>query len=571
MTYKYFTERPDRLTAEFLQSECARLEERIAEAEASESSELWLRLYEDWNALKGYGMGEGSRISYAFARWMDDPTLEDAHRYYRTRLSPIMHEMSSRLVTALLHGRHRDAFLLRYGEFFITSLELSLASLAPVNSQLRVRIGELATDYSKVVASGEIIVRGESFTLGMAGSLLSSEDRELRREVYQAIREWYLERRDLFAGIFDEQVRLRDRMGHNLGYESFTPLAYIDMGRTDYGPEEARRFRESVRRYVVPLQRRLLERQREQLGTETLQPWDVGYDPILTLPRGVVPVESQLQRAGRLFSTLSPELAEHFHRMCSEELIDLENRKGKRSGAFCTYFPDEGRPAILCNSTGDSGDVRTLIHEMGHAFQKWESSWIDVLDMQWPTADVAEIHSTGLEYLSLPYITEFFSKEHAEKFRRSLWKGKVALICLTAVGDEFQHWIYEHPDASPDERDAMWSQIVDLYQPGIDYNGVEGYKALGWYLIAHFFQAPFYTIDYAIAATAAMQLALIDAVDHERAMAIYLELCRTGGTRSLLDVLATTGLRSPFEPELMRDLMVYAGRELGIAEDTMMG
>ncbi len=566
-TYKHYTDRPDRLTAEFLRDEYAVLKKKIAEAEGADSPDAWLELYGEWNALKSYITGEGSRINYAFARTMTDSGLEEAHSYYRTQLSPIIREMSSMFATALLKSRHREAFRSRYGDYFIQSMEHSLASLAPVNSELRVRIGELATRYSKIVASGEVTVQGETLTLGMAGSLLSSENGEMRLEAYTALRQWYLDRRDEFAGIFGDLVKMRHQMGLNLGFDSFTPLAYLDMGRSDYGPEEARLFRESVRRYVVPLQKKLLQQQAEQLGTGTLRPWDAGYDPALTLPRGVVPVEMQLDQAGHLFDALSPRLAGYFERMRNEGLIDLENRKGKRSGAFCTYFPDEGRPAILCNSIGDSGDVRTLVHEMGHAFQKWESADIEVLDMQWPTADVAEIHSTGLEYLSLPYITEFFNPEQADKFRHSLWKGKVALICLTAVGDEFQHWIYENPDATAVEREAMWGHLTDLYQPGIDYSGMEHYRNSGWYSIAHFFQSPFYTIDYAIATTAAMQLALIDVEDHERAMEIYLELCRIGGTKSLLDVFSSTGLRSPFEPELMRDLMARAASELGIGED----
>lgn len=564
MKYKYYEDRPERLTVEFLRDEYTRLEERIAEAENSDTPDLWLQLFMDWNALKGYKSGEGSRINYAFAREMNNPALESEHRYYRIELAPVTNEKSSRLLRALLESRYRGVFAERYGEYFILALEYSLISSNPVNTDLRVQTGELATRYSKTVASGEVTVGGKSLTLSMASGLLISEDAELRREAYEAVRKWYMDHRDEFAAIFDEQVKLRNQMGLNLGYKNFVPLAYTDMGRTDYGPDEAALFRENVRRYVVPLHKKLMEHQARQLGQETLRPWDMNYDPDLTLPRGIVPVDTQLDSAERLFSALSPKLAGHFNRMRSENLIDLENRRGKRSGAFCTYFADEGRPAILCNSIGDSGDVRTLIHEMGHAFQKWESSWIEALDMMWPTSDVAEIHSTGLEYLSLPYITEFFSEEHAAKFRRLLWKAKVVMICLTVSGDEFQHWIYENPDATPQERDDAWGRIVEIYQPGIDHSGMEHYRSTSWYGIQHFFQAPFYTIDYAIAATAAMQLTLIDAEDHDRAMAMYLELCHLGGTRSLLDIFKITGLRSPFEADLLRDLMTHAAEKLGI-------
>lgn len=566
MKYKYYEDRPERLTAEFLSDEYARLEERVEEAEKSDTPELWMRLFRDWEALRGYRSGEGSRVNYAFAREMSNPVLEKEQRYHRTEITRVSSEKFSRLVRAFLDSRHRRAFAERYGEYFILAQEYSLISNNPVNTDLRVRAAELAIDYSKTVASGEVTVNGESMTLNMASGFFIADDAELRREAYEAVRKWYTEHHDEFSAIFDEQVKLRNQMGLNLGHENFVPLAYIDMGRTDYGPQEAALFRENVRRYVVPLQAKIMQRQARELGQEILRPWDANYDPELTLPRGIVPVDTQLDSAGRLFNALSPKLAGYFSRMRSENLIDLENRLGKRSGAFCTYFADEGRPAIFCNSIGDSGDVRTLIHEMGHAFQKWESSWVEVLDLIFPTADTAEIHSTGLEYLSLPYITEFFSEEHAAKFRSMLWKAKVAMICRTAACDEFQHWVYENPNATPQERDDAWGRIAEVYLPGIDYSGIEQHRSTGWATVQHFFQTPFYTIDYAIAATAAVQLTLIDDEDHERAMAIYLELCRLGGTRSLLNVLKDTGLRSPFDPDLLRDLMAHAARKLEIGD-----
>jgi hypothetical protein len=75
------------------------------------------------------------------------------------------------------------------------------------------------------------------------------------------------------------------------------------------------------------------------------------------------------------------------------------------------------------------------------------------------------------------------------------------------------------------------------------------------------------SVAYAIAETGAMQLALIDAEDHERAMEIYLKLCRIGGTMSVLDIFASASLRSPFDPDLMRDLMRHAAKELDVKEE----
>jgi len=164
-------------------------------------------------------------------------------------------------------------------------------------------------------------------------------------------------------------------------------------------------------------------------------------------------------------------------------------------------------------------------------------------------------------------MTEFFNSEHAEKFRRNRWKEAVELLCYICIVDEFQHWVYENPNVTFDERDQAWDRIWDIYKPGLDFTGVESYKSARWYAQGHLFHMPFYYIDYAIAETGAMQLALIDAENREQALDIYLNLCRIGGTMSVLNIFKNAGLRSPFDSEVMRDLMAHAARELGIEEE----
>jgi M3 family oligoendopeptidase len=307
------------------------------------------------------------------------------------------------------------------------------------------------------------------------------------------------------------------------------------------------------------------DEQAKSLGAEKLRPWDIGFEPALEIPMNSVPVGSQLERAQRVFDRISPRLSHHFSMMREAELIDLENRPGKTAGAFCTSFPDERRSAILCNSTGEAADVGTLMHEMGHAFQSLESMQDDrPAELLWPTMDAAEVHSMGMEYLSMSRLDEFFSASDAEKFRKKRWKRAIELLCYVAIVDEFQHWVYANPKASIDERDQTWSGLVKTYQPSIDYSGYEQLVPLRWYAQMHIFGSPFYYIDYAIAETGAMQLALLDAKDPKKAIEVYLELCRLGGAKSVLKIFSSAGLESPFSGESMQNLMAYAAQQLGL-------
>jgi M3 family oligoendopeptidase len=566
MTYKYYQNRPATLTKEFVLSEYEKLIGRIAESESSTSDDAWLKLFADWNALKSYVDSEGSRIHYAQSKNMADSKLEESERYYREQITPASDDGNSQMLAALLKSKHQDAIGRRYGSHLLQQLATAVEPLAHINSELRVKEGDLRNKYDKLVSEAEVTVDGKLVTLAVARSLSSSEDESIRREAFTASRGWFIEHHDEIAKIFDEMLHVRDQMGRNLGHKNFIPLGYLGMGRTDYGPEDAKRFRANVLKYAVPLSVRLTAMHAEELGTPTLKPWDAPYRPSLTLPVGITPVETQLEKAQQVFDAISPRLAGHFRRMRNEGLIDLENRKAKRAGAFCTSFSDEGRAAILCNSTGNEEDVGTLMHEMGHAFQSWESQPIEAVDLQWPTSDGAEIHSMSMEFLSMKEMTVFFSPENAEKVRKGRWLDAVVLLCYICIVDEFQHWVYENPNVSIEDRDAAWNRIWDIYSPALDYTGLDKEKAARWYMQGHIFASPFYYIDYAIAETGAMQIALMDAEDSTKAVDTYLKLCQLGGQKSILNIFSSAGMRSPFEESLMRDLMEHAAEELGVEE-----
>lgn len=562
--YKHFPKRPKKLTAEFAKQQYEDLVARIPEAEKSSDAKLWLALFKDSNELESYISSEGSRISFRFTQDMRNKKSEAEEKYFREKVIPAVTEPSFVLLKSVLESKHRDAIVAEYGEQLVPVYQTAVKPLDPVNTDLRIKAGDLTNDYDQLTAKAMVIVNGEKMTLTKARSLSASEHEAIRKEAYLAVRDWVVKNQKQLSKIYDQLVSIRTQMGKNVGYKNYVPLAYQNRGRTDYGQPEVEKFRANVRKYAVPLYKKIIDQQAAAIGTPTLKPWDSMYHPNLTLPMGIVPVSTQLAAAQRLFDKLDPRLGKHFAYMVDNKLIDLENRAGKRGNAYCTGFSDEGLHLIFCSSTGDPDDISTLVHEMGHAFQGWESEWIASVDLQSPTADLCEVHSMGMEFLSLPHIDEFFSHEHAERFRKNRWKEAVYVLCYVALVDEFQHWVYENPTAKPKERDAKWVELQAIYQPGIDYSGYEQYQATRWYLQLHIFDIPFYYIDYAIAETGAMQLALVANNDHQKALEIYMELCHIGGMMSVLKAFDHAGMRSPFDSKLMEDLMAHAASELGL-------
>lgn len=559
--FKHYPIRPKKLTAEFVKKEYNKLLKRLPEAEAAKSPKLWLELFADWNALQSYIGGEASRIYFVYHGNMKNIQMLAKEKYLREKVFPLTFEPNHALTKAFLNSRHRQRLAQRYGRQLVPVYETILQPLDPRNTQLRIKVGKLQNKYDQKLASARVFVQGKRVSLRKAAQLMESPDEKIRREAFMANKSWFYKNRPYLAGIYDGMVSIRHHMGKNLGYSSYLPLAYQNMGRVDYGPALVRQYRKSIRKYIVPLNRKLAQKQAKALGKTKLRPWD-GYDPETSLPIGIVPVNQQLAKAERLFNNLSPRLAKHFAYMRRQRLIDLETRENKKTGAYCTEFSDEAKIAIFCNSTGNATDVRELTHEMGHAFQGWESQHIKAIDLQWGTMDLAEVFSMSMEFLSLRHMDIFFDDDNLKKFRQERWSQTIGMLCYSCVVDEYQHWVYAHPQASLAARDRQWGKIANEYLSPSDYTGYRKYQNLRWYGQGHIFTSPFYYIDYGLAEICAMQLALIDAKDHKKAMAIYLKLCRLGGTKSFLEAIKSVGLRSPFDEKLIASLAKHAEKML---------
>ena len=550
------------LTPEGVRAAYEALERAMPEGGAS--AEAWLAWYREWNAFKCRVDGERARRNYRSAQDTRDEAAETALREHREQIQPAIEAGEGRLRPRFLASPQRPALEAALGRQFFARLEEEQAAFAPANIPLHVEEGEASSQYQRLLGSAAIAVGDETLTMTRALARLGDPDPQVRRAVWDAFGAWMEQHRAELHGHYDRLVSLRHRMAASMGLASFVPLGYRRMGRTDYGPAEVAVLRDSIETHVVPVLAALRAEQARQLGVDAVKPWDAAFFPGLSLGPNVVPVASQLDQAQHLFDRLHPTLAGHFRRMAEGGLIDLENRPGKRAGAFACTFEDEGQVAIFCNSTGAESDVTTLIHEMGHAFQGWESRWIEPLEVRWPTLDACEVHSMGLEFLALKEITAFFSPEQAARYRRLKLINTIQRLPYMAMVDAFQHWVYEHPDHSRAEREAHWDALWARFQPGVDYTGEEAHRQYRWMRQQHIFVAPFYYIDYAIAEVGAMQLWQMAEQDHDQAMKTYLALCHLGGTKSTIAMFESAGLRSPFEAGVLQPLMAKVSQELAL-------
>lgn len=470
-----------------------------------------------------------------------------AEQDYADEVTPLLKEYETDFYRALVESPFRAELEARYGTQLLRLAELSLKTFKPEIIEDLQKENKLKTEYTVLVSSAKIPFDGQVLTLSQLTPYTQSKDRDVRRRASEARFGFFAEKEAEIDRIYDEMVKVRTAIARKLGYDNYVQLGYDRLGRTDYDAAKVANFRRQVRESIVPAAVKLTERQRKRIGVETLHYYDEAFEfkSGNAAPKGGP--EWILENGQRMYKEMAPELDAFFQFMRERELLDLLSKEGKEGGGYCTYISSFQSPFIFANFNGTSHDIDVLTHEAGHAFQVYMSRGYDIPEYHWPTLEAAEIHSMSMEFLAWPWM-ELFFKEDTDKYRFAHLAGSLSGIPYLVSVDEFQHFVYEHPEATPEERKRKWREIENIYRPCRSFDGNEYLERGGfWQRQSHIFQTPFYYIDYALAQICAFQFWKRSQQDFKAAWQDYLSLCRLGGSLSFTGLTASAGLNSPFE------------------------
>lgn len=435
------------------------------------------------------------------------------------------------------------------------SFEVELKSMSPEIIEDMIEENKLVSQYSQMMAAMEFEFRGEKLPRPMLMKFAKSPDRATRKEAYEVLGNTLKAHSQELDSIFHQLVQVRDRMAKKMGYQNFVELGYYRMGRLCYGPEEVKKFRDNVRRDIVPVVSRLRTEVGKRLGVDKLMIYD--YDLIFPQgdpdPKGGK--EEIFAAAKAMYHDMSKETGEFFDFMLETDAFDVESRKNKWGGGYCTSFMAYHQPFILANFNGTSGDVDVVTHEAGHAFADYTTAHNKyVVELNVGGMETAETHSMSMEFFAWPYMEHFFG-EDAERYKFMHLLDALSFLPYGTIVDDFQRQVYENPQWTPEERKAAWRKLEAEFRPHITFDGVpyleEGTR---WQYQMHIYETPFYYIDYCLAQTAALQFLLESRKDYKDAFERYVRLLSQGGEKVFTDLLREAGLKSPFEEGALKEV-----------------
>lgn len=544
--YKY--ERPD------LEKVEAEVDELLTEFNLASSADVQGELIDQLN--KHFNtVSTMENLAYIRSSIDTNDEFYDGERNFFDEYGPTIQEITNKYYKAITESAFRNELEEKYGSQLFELASNSLKSFDPKVKELLQKENKLDSEYSKLLASAEIEFDGKKLNLSQFGPYSQHTDRGMRRGATQAVQGFMAENLEKIDHIYDELVKTRDKIAKELGYKDFVELGYIRMDRIDYDREMVENFRRQVAEYIVPLVTELKERQSSRIGIDSLKSFDENFDFLTgnASPKG--DTEEILKNGERMYKELSPETDEFYKFMRTRDLFDVEAKKGKEGGGYCTFISDYASPFIFSNFNGTLDDVTVLTHEAGHAFQCYMSRGYAVPEYQFPTYESAEIHSMSMEYFTYPWM-ELFFKEDTDKFKFSHMAGDITFLPYGVAIDEFQHIVYENPGLTPEERRKEWQKLEEKYLPHRDYDGIEPLESGAfWHRQGHVFGAPFYYIDYTLAQVCALQFWKRANEDFEDAWKDYINLCRLGGTLPFNSLVEAANLRSPFEDGCLQSVV----------------
>ncbi len=519
----------------------------------------------EWTRLKEFLNETYWRLYVAVTVDTSDQIAQDQYHIFLDETYPLAQAADYRLKRKLL-----DSGVIPMGlDTAIRNIRAEVELYHEANLPLLGEEIKLSAIYDQIIGAQTVNRHGQETTITQLFLIQQSHNRDEREEAWRVTAKRQMADREAINDLWVKLMAVRGKMAANLGLPDYRAYRWKQLLRHDFTPQDCYHFHRSIANVAVPAAWRIDEKRRRQLGLDSLRPWDLEVDPLDRPPlRPFKTIDELVEKVTRIFNFIDPQLAQYFKTMQSEGLLDLDNRKNKAPGGYCTEFQTVRRPFIFMNCVGIHDDVLTLLHEGGHSFHVFETAHLPyAMQLQIPV-EFMEMAAMTMEYIGDWYYDEayagFYTTAEAACAREEHIKRDIRFWPYMAVVDAFQHWAYRnHSEASkPANCDAAWAKLWKRYMVGEDWSGLEEEMVTGWQRRLHLIQSPFYYIDYGLAQVGATQVWRNAVTDQNQAIAAYRRALSLGGTVTLPQLFAAAGGRLGFDTATLR-------QSVSLMEDTL--
>lgn len=433
------------------------------------------------------------------------------------------------------------------------------------NVSLEAELQKKEQEFGLIASKMTVNYKDKEITLQEAANYLKNTNQAIREDVYLLIQNRRLQDKDSLNQLLNEQIKLRHQIALNADFENYRDYKFKSMGRFDYTVDDCRLFHNAVAKVVVPLVGEQLKQRKDALQLDALRPWDLDVDESMKAPlKPFDGVNDLIRKTIFCFRDLDLEFGIYLNEMNKLGYLNLDSRKHKAPGGFNYPLHESNVPFIFMNATNNLDDMTTMLHEGGHAIHAYLSAHLELVNFKEVPSEIAELASMTMELITMDYWHHFFeNKEDLKRAKRTHLQSLLSVLPWVAQVDKFQHFLYENPNHTVEERYAAWLEIQNEFSSQmVDYSGLEEYRKNLWQKQLHIFEVPFYYIEYGFAQLGAIAIWKNFKENKEQALHQYKEALKMGYTSPIPDVYKAAGIQFNFNEAYISELMDFVKSEL---------
>ncbi|MBR2541914.1 MAG: oligoendopeptidase F [Lactococcus sp.] len=368
-------------------------------------------------------------------------------------------------------------------------------------------------------------------------SFMESSNREVRKAAYQALYSIYEQYQHTYAKTLQTNVKVHNFTAKTRHYHSAREAALS----TNHIPEAVYDTLVQAVNDHLPLLHRYIQLRSDILKIDDLKMYDV-YAPLSTTDYKFTYEEAVVKTQGTL-AIFGPDYLEKVKRSFEENWIDVQENKGKRSGAYSGGSYDTNA-FMLLNWQDTLDNLFTLVHEMGHSMHSSFTRESQPYVYGDYSIFLAEIASTTNEnILTETLLHDVEDDETRFAVLNHFLDGFRGTVFRQTQFAEFEHAIHEADAAgtvlTSEFLNQQYAELNEKYyglaasdNPEIQYE---------WARIPHFYYN-YYVFQYATGFAAASALAdkIVNGTEQDKAD--YLNYLRAGSSDYPLDVIAKAGV-----------------------------
>ncbi len=495
-----------------------------------------------------------------------DDKLRDDFNFFVQEIQPKIAPYSDKLNRKAVASPYLDEVAVLPGyNIMIRELQKEIEIFREENIPLQTELQTKAQQYGRISGAMTVEINGEEKTLQQAAVELQKTDRAWRQQVYHKISARRLHDRQKLDGLYDELISLRHQVGQNAGFANYRDYMFKAMGRFDYTPRDCFDFHAAIASEVVPFLDEFAADRKQKLAISDLRPWDKAVDA-----EGRPPLEAfaggddLLHKGIAVFNAIDPFFGQCLATMKDMGRLDLESRKGKAPGGYNYPLAETGVPFIFMNATSTLRDMVTLMHEGGHAVHAFLCDNLALNEFKSTPSEVAELASMAMELISMDQWHIFFPREEdLLRAKREHLEQLIETLPWVATIDKFQHWVYENPQHSRNDRVEQWLAVFAQFSDNVtDWQGLELNKSYLWQRQLHLYEVPFYYIEYGMAQLGAIAVWKNYKENPQKGLRGYMEALRLGYTATIPEIYRAAGIKFDFSRAYIKELMQFVKDEL---------